>query len=80
MPRKVDFDKQVEKGVAKLLETALAGEYTVAQGEGVELRLKVLNTAINFMKVKHKIDEGAGGSAFDDPVDDDLTIRGREHE
>ena len=74
VPRKKNFDDQVEKGVSKLLETALAGEHTEAQSAGVELRLKVLNTAINFMKVKHKIDEGAAGSAFggdpDDPTGD----------
>lgn len=66
MARTKSFDKQVEDGITKLLQTALAGELTEAQSIGAEVRLKVLNTAINYMKVKHKIDEGAAGSAFND--------------
>lgn len=64
MPRTKDFDKQVEQGLARLLETVSAAEVTQAMTPGVEARLKVLAVAINFMKVKHKIDEGAAGSAF----------------
>jgi hypothetical protein len=71
VPRKKNLEDQVEKGVAKLLETAMAADFTSAQGEAVELKLKILNTAINFMKVKHKITEGESGSAFGDPENPD---------
>lgn len=72
MARTKSFDKKVEEGIGKLLDTVLAGDLTEAQSTGAEIRLKVLGTAINYMKVKHKIDEGAAGSAFNDPPEENV--------
>lgn len=69
MARTKSLEKQVEDGITKLLQTTLAGELNETQTNGAEVRLKVLNTAITYMKVKHKIDEGAGGSALHDDED-----------
>lgn len=71
MPRKKNIENQVEKGIEKLLEKVMAADFTSAQSEVVELKLKVLNSATNYIKVKHKIDEGSGGSAFNTPDGDD---------
>ena len=62
VPRKQDFDKRVEKAVNDLLECAPRTEFDQFH--------KAVNTAINWAKVKHKIDEGAAGSAFGSPEDE----------
>ena len=66
VPRKVEFDKKVEKAVTDLLDSTPRTEFDQFH--------KAVNTAINWAKVKHKIDEGAAGSAFggdsDDPTGD----------